>query len=168
LNFFKVRAQAAPNDPIIQKTIDNIPEQTIFCKILLCSFSSIWEKTKYIRNVQSAAVTALRIELYRKKYHKLPDKLSDLVPEFAPRVPIDLLNGEPLKYIHGKITLLLTDARVKYSEGDDLVPVKVNGYRIYSVGFNKKDDRGLQGYLNRKYYDDIGFSVMNSVVESKH
>jgi hypothetical protein len=121
-----------------------------------------------IKNQKVILITALRIELYRKKYHKLPDELSDLIPEFAPRVPIDLLNGEPLKYIHGKIILLLTDARVKYSEGDDLVPVKVNGYRIYSVGFNKKDDRGLQGYLNRKYYDDIGFSVINSVVESKH
>lgn len=150
------------------KEIPNITFEDIHFYIIKSkAVNKVWDKTQEIKNQKVMLITALQIELYKKKYHKLPDKLNDLVPEFAPRVPIDLLSGEPLKYIHGEIILLLTDARVKYSEGDDLVPVKVNGYRIYSVGFNKKDDRGFQGYLNRKYYDDIGFSVINNVVKSK-
>jgi hypothetical protein len=167
LKFLIVRAKAVPKDPIIQKNLDNIPEQLIFCKIILGNFSQLWERSKTIRNVQNSAVTALRIELYRRKYKKLPDDLSDLVPEFMSKIPIDLLSGKPLKYIHGEITLPLVDGRVKYSEKDKKVPIKVNGYRIYGVGYNKKDDNGYFGDLKGGFCDDIGFSVIDEVVKSK-
>lgn len=165
LNFLITRAKAAPNDPIIRKTLDDMPENLIFCRVVLGSFGMVWEKTKIIRNIQTAAITALRIELYRKKYKKLPEKLGDLVPEFAPEIPKDLFDGKPLKYIHGKITLLFYDARVKYSVNSGLVPIKVKGYRVYTVGFNEEDEQGFCGSIKNRYYDDIGFSVVRGVVQ---
>jgi len=167
LNFLKEQAKLAPSSPIIEKALNDIPKDMFICKMVFSDRSKVWGKTQMIKNHNTIAVTALRIELYRKKYNKLPDELSDLIPEFATQVPIDLISDKPLKYIHGEITLLLTDARVKYSVMDDKVPVKVNGYRIYSVGFNKKDDNGFQGHIQNKYYDDIGFSVIDEVVTSK-
>jgi len=66
-----------------------------------------------------ACRTGLAIENYRAKNHQIPKSLDDLVPEFLDNVPIDNLDGKPLRF-----------------------ETTAKGYRIYSVGHNGKDGEG--------------------------
>ena len=78
-----------------------------------------------ILGLTRTSLAAVAIERYRlKRGGALPDSLEALVPEFLSGVPIDPLSGEPVRY-----------RRI----GD--------GYTVYSVGRNGKDDGGtsLQG-----------------------
>jgi len=63
--------------------------------------------------------TMARLEAYRARHGVYPDLLEDLVPDFAPEVPLDPWNSEPLRYRR---------------EG--------SSYRLYSVGRNRTDDGG--------------------------
>ncbi|MFA6544537.1 MAG: hypothetical protein WCS99_08940, partial [Limisphaerales bacterium] len=43
-------------------------------------------------------VSALALELHRRKHGRHPDSLDRLVPEFLPAVPVDWMDGKPLRY----------------------------------------------------------------------
>jgi hypothetical protein len=71
------------------------------------------------RNRASAAVIA--VTLYRRDHRgEYPETLSQVVPSYLPASPIDPYSGGELKYRH--------DA---------------NGYKVYSIGANRKDDGGV-------------------------
>jgi hypothetical protein len=82
--------------------------------------SSIGGMTETLaRNRASAAAVA--VALYRRENGgQYPETLSALVPTYLPATPIDPYLGAELKYRH--------DA---------------NGYKVYSVGANRKDDGGV-------------------------
>lgn len=62
---------------------------------------------------------AFALAVWRNEHDSCPGSLAMLAPKYIAEIPIDLFNGQPLKY-----------DRV----GD--------GYRFYSVGRNEKDDEG--------------------------
>jgi hypothetical protein len=66
-----------------------------------------------------AADAALAAELFRRRQGRLPADLNELVPEFLPEVPLDRIDGRPLRYV--------------VRDGDCV---------IYSVGENGVDDGG--------------------------
>lgn len=68
---------------------------------------------------RDAALTAIALELYRRRHGAYPARLDDLVPNFLPALPIDRFDGQPLRY-------LLTD----------------DGPLLYSVGADRIDDGG--------------------------
>lgn len=78
---------------------------------------------------------AIAIERFRLKYSKLPAQLSQLVPEFLDKVPIDLFSNQPIHY-------LLTE----------------KGYKVYSVGYNEQNDQGSDEREDGEILD-IVFSV---------
>jgi hypothetical protein len=41
----------------------------------------------------------LALKIYKMRHGKLPDSLSELVPEFLPQVPLDDFDGKPLRYL---------------------------------------------------------------------
>jgi hypothetical protein len=43
-------------------------------------------------------ITALALERFKREYDQYPARLEDLVPEFLPSVPIDFMDGHPLRY----------------------------------------------------------------------
>jgi hypothetical protein len=43
-------------------------------------------------------VTAIALERYRGKYNSYPKTLGDLAPEFLKTVPVDFMDGQPLRY----------------------------------------------------------------------
>lgn len=45
-----------------------------------------------------AATAMVAIEQYHRRHGHYPDSLECLVPEFAPRVPLDFADGQPLRY----------------------------------------------------------------------
>ncbi len=86
--------------------------------------------------------TALAVERFRLKHNRLPNDLSELVPEYLPEVPKDPFNNRlPLKYI----------------KGEDFA------FKVYSIGENQKDDGGIWKSYRRKkgepWGDDISFIV---------
>lgn len=70
----------------------------------------------YLRCVE----TSLAIERYRLKYRALPETLEKIVPEFMAAVPIDPIDGMPLRYVLNDI-----------------------GYTVYTIGDDGVDNGGL-------------------------
>jgi len=62
---------------------------------------------------------ALALAAHHRDRGRYPAKLNDLAPKYLPAIPDDLFSGKPLIY-------RLTD----------------NGYLLYSVGVNGRDDNG--------------------------
>lgn len=69
--------------------------------------------------VRDATVTAIALELYRRRHGEWPSSLGELTPSFLPTVPRDQFTGGPIGYVLGE-----------------------TGPVIYSVGADRKDDGG--------------------------
>jgi hypothetical protein len=69
------------------------------------------------------AATACAIEQYRLTRRQLPESLSQLVPDWLDRIPVDVIDGRPLRYER----------------------LAGNRYVLYSVGWNQIDDGGRVG-----------------------
>ena len=67
-------------------------------------------------------VTTLAVERFRLKYGQRPADTAALVPEFLPEVPQDPIDEKPLRYRR-----------------------EANGYVVYSIGANGRDDGGRLG-----------------------
>ena len=66
-------------------------------------------------------IVAIALERYHLRHHAYPDSLSVLQPEFLTKIPVDFMDGQPLRY-H-----LTTDGR----------------FTIYSVGLDCVDNHGV-------------------------
>jgi len=73
-----------------------------------------------MENERRMAVTAIALERFRLRNGKYPVQLQELVPEFLPKTPIDLMDGKPLRY----------------RRRDDAT------FLLYSAGEDGKDDGG--------------------------
>jgi hypothetical protein len=79
------------------------------------------------------ARTAIALQRYHLKHRRYPAQLADLVPEFLSAVPIDFIDGEPLRY-------------------------RIDGYgfALWSVGNNAKDDGGVSAERGFPWSGPIG------------
>lgn len=93
-----------------------------FTDLLITSVDSVFEATARVRGANACADTSIAIEQFRRANGSLPLTLAELVPEFLPAVPIDSMDGNPLRYV-----------------------VNDDGYMLYSVGRNGVDDGGVIG-----------------------
>ncbi len=67
------------------------------------------------------AFIACGLERYRLAHGQYPETLEALVPQFAEKLPHDIIGGQPLKYHR-----------------------TANGrFVLYSIGWNEKDDGGV-------------------------
>jgi len=66
--------------------------------------------------------SVLSVERFRRKYGTTPDSLSELVPEFVAKRPVDPFTGEPM-----------------------ITKRTAQEFLIYSVGRNRRDDGGDVG-----------------------
>jgi hypothetical protein len=73
-----------------------------------------------VQNGANQGATACALERYRLANGKYPDVLAALVPQFAEKLPLDVCNGQSLKY------------RLQ-PDGE---------FVLYGVGWNEKDDGG--------------------------
>ena len=65
---------------------------------------------------------ACALERYRLAHGDFPESLAALVPSVSPELPKDPITGEPYRYRRTQ-----------------------DGYRLYSVGWNERDDNGIPG-----------------------
>lgn len=83
-------------------------------------FENAAEGFPFVQSAVDLATVACALERYRLANGEFPPTLDTLVPQFAAKLPHDIITGEPLKY--------------RRTEG--------GGFVLYSVGFNKADDGG--------------------------
>lgn len=89
-------------------------------RLMLPSIANIAKACAHVKALQSAAIAAIAVERSRLQNEKLPASLEDLTPHLMTELPKDPFNGEPLRF--------------KLME---------QGYVIYSVGVDLKDDGGV-------------------------
>lgn len=100
-----------------------------------------------MRNLQCENHWSMRLELdklgfalaaYRADHGRYPAKLADLTPRYMTAIPPDFISGSPLHY-----------------------RLEGQGYLLYSVGVNGRDDgaKGYEDYKPGKDYDDIVIRV---------
>ncbi|MBA3963404.1 MAG: hypothetical protein H0X40_16085 [Chthoniobacterales bacterium] len=92
----------------------------VFAKITLPIFSLATSGTAAAAAALDEASTAIALERFRLTNGHLPNDLAELVPNYLPRVPTDVMTGETLHF---------------KKDG-------VADYRLYSLGWNLRDDNG--------------------------
>jgi hypothetical protein len=84
------------------------------------SLSRVLDKVMKAEAAKQVTITAIVLKRYQLKYGKYPADLNTLVPEFVTAVPLDPVDGQPLRYR----------------------PKADGTFLLYSVGENGKDDGG--------------------------
>jgi hypothetical protein len=99
------------------------PSQTDFHSILsesIVTLGHAFRKVMAIESAKRVVITAIALKRYQLKHGECPAHLNSLAPEFLPAVPLDPVDGQPLRYRRN-------------ADGTFL---------LYSVGENGKDDGG--------------------------
>jgi hypothetical protein len=76
----------------------------------------------------TATQLLLALKIYKMQHGKLPDSLSELIPEFFPQVPLDDFDGKPFRY--------LPDKKIIYSVGPCLKDLDGIEPKNYSADYN--------------------------------
>ncbi len=72
----------------------------------------------------SGVTTALAVLRFQRQHERLPESLNELIGEFLEQIPLDPIDGQP----------------IRYKRQDD-------GFVIYSVGVNRVDDGGQRALI---------------------
>jgi hypothetical protein len=97
------------------------------------SLSRVFDKVMRVEAAKQLIVTTIALKRYQLKHGNFPEKLSELTPEFLAAVPLDPVDGQPLRYRRNP-------------DGT---------FRLYSVGENGKDDGGDPSL--EKGFESAGF-----------
>ncbi len=114
--------QAADGDKAlgeIESEIKDLPVGYEPIKLLFPAFLQVRQAMVRTLANSNGALAAVAVIRYQRQHGRLPETLNDLVGEFLEQVPLDPLDGQPLRY----------------QRTDD-------GFVIYSVGVNQTDDGG--------------------------
>jgi len=187
LSYFQVFGESDPLDycksitPVKEsyKNMKTLPFFYLFAKYDAFDMEITFSKLSNHIALSRCAKAGIAVELFRRKYGKLPDKLSELVPEFLPSIPVDPFDMKELRYVKGELDFVFTDAleplvppagsgmlsRTATSSGKNYPTkeeiVKANGFRVYSIGKNLKDDGGKpQSESCRETDCDTTFSII--------
>lgn len=90
---------------------------------LMSPVGMVWEATARELASLRSIDAAIGVELYRREKGRLPDSLSELAPKYLAAPPVDPYTGDPMIYTQS-----------------------VDGFAIYGLGKNKKDDGGTFDY----------------------
>jgi hypothetical protein len=122
-------------------TLDELPElkgrhpYRIFARLLFPALSKAVLRFAKTQTHLDFAVTACALEHYRRANGSYPERLEQLVPTFADKIPHDLVSGAPLRYVR--------------NSNDDFV--------LYAVAFDGKDNSGTPGRANNQGAADGGY-----------
>jgi len=76
---------------------------------------------------RDATIAAIALHRWRLEHGSFPSTLEPLVPDALPRLPLDMVDGQPLRYV-----------------------LAAEGPVLYSLGADKDDDGGVRGADERK------------------
>jgi hypothetical protein len=92
----------------------------ILIGLMMPALSKVQSASDRCEQQQNNLYLAFALAAYQRDHGHYPKKLDDLTPKYLDNIPIDLFSGEPLVYRPSK-----------------------NGYLLYSVGVNGRDEAGL-------------------------
>ncbi len=95
----------------------------VLATLMIPAVSSVIIKAGVAQTSVQQAALACAVERYRLAHGRLPEKLEALVPQYLVKLPNDVIDGQPLRY---------------RLDGTD-------GFILYSIGWNQKDDGGVPG-----------------------
>ena len=109
-------------DPFASVNRTNTPYNVLF-NLLVPALNKASERADrdFVNHV--LVVTVCALERHRAAHGKLPSQLGDLVPNYLADVPVDPMDGKPLRYL-------------AHADGS---------FQLYSVGLNRRDDLGAGG-----------------------
>lgn len=112
-------------------------------------FGTVGQVSHYHRRNQAfrhCAATAIAIRLYEADYGQRPDKLSQLVPNYLPSIPVDPYSptGESIRYNReGIVPGIDSVYRLSSEQVDELKRSVIRPYPVvYSIGMDSKDSNG--------------------------
>lgn len=107
-------------DPTSIKTSHTFNPHYILVKQLMPAFEKSIEKSLRAEHYLQLAITACALERYYLPHKAYPPSLQDLVPEYIPQLPLDIMDRSELKYEHTE-----------------------NGtFRLWSIGIDGEDNGG--------------------------
>ena len=123
-----------PNNQVLPRKADGISNQvqtalsrftpyTFLATAVMPNFVKAAQTMARNQTLVNEAFIACGLERYRLAHGQYPETLEALVPQFAEKLPHDIIGGQPLKYHR------TADGR----------------FVLYSVGWNEKDDGGVPG-----------------------
>ena len=92
-----------------------------FAEVSIDTYDPLLDLVTDTHALQRVTEVALALRLYRKERGRYPEDLQALAPKFLPSVPSDPYDGKPLRY--RKLA---------------------KGFKVWSVGGNRKDDGGVK------------------------
>jgi hypothetical protein len=97
------------------------PRQFLLSRMLAPeTYSKSMDKAMIAETQRRIATTAIALKRFERRFNKRPTELSALVPAFLPAVPLDPMDGQPLRYrLSG-----------------------TNAFLLYSIGLDGADDGG--------------------------
>jgi hypothetical protein len=151
------------------RDLEQLPFVYIAPQELLLGLPRVINENLRIESKIKATIIGLAIERYQLKYHKLPERLTQLVPEFIKQLPNDPFTGKPFRYVVGDIELEISeDEESNYPEnykskkmvdyrGNPVLCIKRPGWMVYSLGEDQNDDYGNPNIDYRNKKGDISF-----------
>lgn len=115
LPYYENEKERLWNDERMKK----IPRYYRLTKLVLPHLSPVMMKEATLEALIDAARIGLACRIYRNQEGRFPEKIADLVPHILGREPLDPFTGKSFIY-----------------------KLRENGFIVYSVGTNKKDDMG--------------------------
>lgn len=112
----------------LEQTLDRPPVRNhiLFTRLLFPAITGVFEKVDRSTADVQLARTACAIERFRLAHGNLPQDLNQLQPIWLESAPLDPVTGGPLQY----------------------QPLPSGHYRLYSLGWDGKDDGGRLGAKN--------------------
>jgi hypothetical protein len=149
--------------------LDKLASSYFLTKQIMYDPNAIIHEKIMIKAKLKGAIIVLAIERYRLKYHKLPEKLTQLAPEFIKELPNDPFTQQPFRYVVGKLELII-DKKYKngysdsykhekmcYMNGGRITCIKRQGWMVYSYGQDLDDDNGISVGIKDYNNGDIPF-----------
>jgi hypothetical protein len=123
-----------PNNQVLPAKLEDIERELLavharrspyrfLAAIAMPNFAKALQTMARNQTLANEAYIACGLERYRLARGQYLETLEGLVPQFADKIPDDLISGQPLKYR-------------RTAEG---------GFLLYSVGWNEKNDGGVAG-----------------------
>lgn len=119
------RALVSPNPDLI---MESLTRRYLLLRLVLPAWNSAIESRDHADTELAGTRVMLAIELFRARHGRLPEALTELVPEILPKMPLDPTTGAPFAY------------RV-FQDGED---EHGRGYLLYSWGGDGVDNGGLR------------------------
>ena len=109
-------------DELLSKWMDSSTER--FRRLPVALLTPVLDKAainaEFAMMRRDVTLTAIALEVFRRKHGRWPDALTELTPSILPALPIDRFDGQPLRYV-----------------------VKDGKPMLYSVGTDREDDGGV-------------------------